>query len=1091
MSMAVVGREAPLPLSWAQQRLWFLDQLDQAAGAAYHMPAALHMHGELDHAVLQASLDRIVSRHESLRTRIVDIRGEPAQTFASTDMGFTLRYQDLSDQDPAARSVTVARVCSEEASERFDLSSGPLIRGRLLRLASNEHVLLLTKHHIVSDGWSVGVLVRELSALYTAFCRGHADPLQPLPIQYADYAVWQRQYLHGEQLQRQIEFWRAHLAGAPALLALPSDRPRPPVQSYAGACQPVIVPATLVSAIDALANRHGVTPFMVLFTGWSMLLSRLSGQRDVVVGTPVANRLRHEVEPLIGLFVNTLAIRSDIDSSCTVAQMLSTTRSVVLDAFEHQELPFEQVVDAVQPARSLGHSPLFQTMLTFDNTPHGDVLELPGLTLTRMPSAQDSTRYDLSLSLRRDGDAMVGEIEYATDLYNATTIDRYFGYFQIMLEAMCTDDRQRVGELPLMSNRQRACVVNDFNAATSAIPEEQRLHRLFEASVERDPQALALIDGEYTLSYAELNVRANRLAHRLLELGVKPDDCIALCVERSAAMIVGMLGILKAGGAYVPLDPGYPIERLLYMLNDSRPSVLAMTGATEITTALHAAAETQALAVVDIDELSRTVVADAANECNPDAGDIGIRAHHLAHVIYTSGSTGQPKGVMVEHGNVAHLIANHIVNCRLAPGDRMLQFASYSFDSSVVEIFPTLAAGATLVLRPAHLLAPDENFVEFISENAVNIVDLPTAFFHLWAKEASAGRALPHPGLRLIVVGGEALEDRHLATWLSTVAVRDCVVLNTYGPTEAAVYAAAIRHDSPLTADTSMGSIGRPVANTRVYLLDPMGAPVPQGVIGEICIAGPQVARGYLGRHELTAERFSIDPFQGDGIDRLYKTGDLGRWRMDGSIEFIGRKDFQVKIRGFRIELGEIEAHLAACIGVQDAVVLAREDQPGEKRLVAYVVMASEVELSTSSLRDALAINLAEFMIPSAFIAMPAFPLTPNGKIDRKALPAPNANTCPLREYVAPIGEYEERMAQIWMELLGMERIGRDDRFFEVGGNSLVITRLGFAVKEAFGVTANVGQLYGLHSLRDMAAFCQDQCERRTAIAESTVVFDL
>ncbi len=1086
-----VGRDRPLPLSWAQQRLWFLDQLDQAAGAAYHMPAALHLSGDLNRAALLAALDRIVARHESLRTRILDVRGEPAQTFAPADVGFALVEQDLSGLDPAARAVAVARIGAEEAAERFHLSTGPLIRGRLLRLADDGHVLLVTQHHIVSDGWSVGVLVREMTALYDAFATGQPDPLPPLSAQYADYAVWQRDRLRGDALERQLAFWREHLLDAPALLELPADRPRPALQSYAGACHAAVVPPELACALDALAQRHGATLFMVLLAGWSTLLSKLSGQDDIVVGTPVANRLHHDVEPIIGLFVNTLALRTRIASADTVSALLGAVRDTVLDAFEHQALPFEQVVDAVQPVRSLGHSPLCQTLMTLDNTPHGDVLRLHGLTVERMPSVQDSTRYDLSLSLRREHDGLVGEIEYATDLFDPATIARWFGHFLVLLEAMTADDAARIGTLPLMLPEERARVVEGFNAVVAPLPAERRVHRLFEDAVARDPQALALLDGDLALSYGALNANANRIAHRLLALGVSPDDRVALCVERGAAMVAGMLGILKAGGAYVPLDPAYPAERLAYMLRDSRPKALVTALGADATAGVRSAAQMQAIPLValDDDKVADAVAADA--DINPDADAMGLGAHHLAQLIYTSGSTGQPKGVMIEHDNVAHLIANHVANCGLAPGQRMLQFASYSFDSSVVEIFPALAAGATLVLRPAHLVSPDPAFSDMLDRHGVTIVDLPTAFFHVWAQEVAAGRAPPPPAaLRMVVVGGEALEARHLAAWLSAPGARDLAVLNTYGPTEAAVYATAVRFDAANPPDGATPSIGAPVTNSRVYLLDAAGAPVPPGVAGELCIAGPQVARGYFDRPELSAERFCRDPFR-PGDERMYRTGDLGRWRTDGRIEFIGRNDFQVKIRGFRIELGEIEAALARCAGVRDAVVLAREHPSGVRRLVAYVVMAPGVEPSPAALRDALAGELADFMLPSAFVVLDALPLTPNGKIDRRALPAPDANQDPLRAHTPPEGEYETRLAEIWCELLGLERVGRDDRFFEVGGNSLVITRLGFAVKEAFGVTANVSDLYGLHSFRDMAAFIQAQCERRVATTQTIIEFDL
>ncbi|GAB3356920.1 amino acid adenylation domain-containing protein [Lysobacter tyrosinilyticus] len=1076
--LAARDRDGPLELSFAQRRLWFLDQLDHAAGAAYHMPAAMHIQGALDRQALRATLDRIVARHEVLRTCFVSERGEPVQVVAP-HAEFHLSEHDLRGLEPGARAIAIAELSATEAAAPFDLATGPLIRGRLLQLDADDHILLITKHHIISDGWSVGVLLREFSALYAAFSQQQDDPLPPLAVQYADYAGWQRERLQGDFAQTQIEFWRSHLTGAPALLELPTDRPRPPVQSYSGACLPVEIPGELVRELRALSQRHQTTLFMTLLAGWSVTLARLSGQDEVVVGTPVANRLRPEIESLIGLFVNTLAIRTHVPADQTVRELLAKTRATVLEAFDHQELPFEQVVDAVQPTRSLGHSPLCQTLLTLDNTPNSDALALPGLAMSPLPVPQDSTRYDIALSLRDTGNTLGGELEYATDLFDQATVERYFGHFLTMLEGMVANEACRLGELALMTGEQREEVLSGFNPPASGELPEQLVHRRFEQQVATRPYAVAVIAEDESATYAELNCRANQIAHRLLELGVKPEDRVAISVERGIGLIAAALGVLKAGAAYVPLDPSYPPERLAYMLSDSRPAALVTTtGSNLLGTAAH-----KLPPVVLLQDVELLTQPDG----NPEPQAIGLRPDHLAQVIYTSGSTGMPKGVMVEHANIAQLVENHIAQCGLEPGDRMLQFASFSFDSSVVEIFPTLAAGATLVLRPVQLVAPDQAFAEFITAHRITIADLPTAFLHLWAQEVSEGRSLPGDSLRLVVVGGEALERRHLATWLETPRGRSIPVLNTYGPTEAAVYATAALFDDANRLGPGELSIGRPVPNSRVYLLDKAGQPVPPGITGEICIAGAQVARGYFMRPDLTAERFASDPFHVPA-SRIYRTGDLGRWRLDGTIEYQGRNDFQVKIRGFRIELGEIEARLADCDGVKEAVVLARADAMGEKRLVAYVVPHPGVEISAPVLRDALAETLTDFMIPGAFVSLPAMPLTPNGKIDRKALPEPDMSALSLREYVAPVGEYEERMARVWQELLGLERVGRNDHFFEVGGNSLAITRLSFAVKEHFGVVANVSQLYGRPSLREMAAFLEEQAER--SAAETTVVLE-
>jgi amino acid adenylation domain-containing protein len=1056
-------RNQPLPLSLAQQRLWFLDQLDKAASAAYHMGAALRLRGRLDESALQATLDRLIARHESLRTRFVAVDGVPYQQIAPADCGFALRHEDLTGWSGEEREAAVAALAAEEARAPFEMSEGPLIRGQLLKLAGDEHVLLLTLHHIVGDGWSLGIMVREVAALYTAFGRGEADPLPPLEIQYADYAQWQRGWLQGEELTRQLDFWKGHLSGAPAFLNLPLDRPRPAVQSHAGTTVPLVLPASLTADLRALSQRHGVTLFMTLLSGWGLLLSRLSGQKDVVIGTPVANRQRREVENLIGCFVNTLALRLRFDERPTVASLLAQVKEATLAAFAHQELPFEQVVEAVQPVRSLSHSPLFQTMLALNNTnTSGEgALELPGLTLARVAREQDSTQFDLSLVVAEQGERLEASLGYTTALFDRTTVEHWAAYYIRLLEAMAIDASATAETLPMLSDADRRRLLVELNATEAAYPKETLIHELFEQQAAAQPDAPAVVFEDQILSYGELNARANQLAHELIALGVQPDDRVAICAERSLELLVGLLGILKAGGAYVPLDPSYPNERLQYMLQDAAPK--AVLTQQELQPRLSAAVPALLLNSEEVREKLSTRPVH-----NPEARALGLTARNLAYVIYTSGSTGAPKGVMVEHGSVTNMATAHAALCGLTAGDRVLQFASFGFDSSVAEIFPAWSAGAAVVLRQADLDL--DRFASFLDRNRVSVVDLPTALWQQWSQHLSGATAAACESLRLAIVSGETMESRDVQRWFSHPGSNRIALLNNYGPTEATVNATAYAVEPSLLSDGQAIPIGRPIANARIYILDGRGEPVPFGVEGEIHIGGDGVARGYLNRPELTAERFVRDPFRAEPGARMYKTGDLGRWLADGNIEFRGRNDFQVKIRGFRIELGEIEAKLCECAGVREAVVIAREDVPGDKRLVAYLVAGEGAAVDPAELRTALSTQLPEYMLPSAFVALEALPVTANGKVDHKALPAPDATALVAREYEAPQGEIESTLAAIWQDLLKVPQVGRHDHFFELGGHSLLAVQLVSRIRTALNVELPLRALFAGPSLSAVAA---------------------
>jgi amino acid adenylation domain-containing protein len=1059
----VADRTQPLPLSLAQQRLWFLHQLDRAASVAYHMPAALRLLGKLDVAAVQATLDRLIARHESQRTYFVDREGVPYQQMAPADCGFALRHEDLSALPAEERDAAVAALTTEEANAPFDLAHGPLIRARLLRLAGQEHVLLITQHHIVSDGWSLSVLVREVGALYTAFCRGEGDPLPPLEIQYADYAQWQRQRLQGEELARQLEFWKSHLTGAPALLSLPLDRPRPAVQSHAGDSVPLTLSAELTARLRALSQRHGATMFVTLLSAWGVLLSRLSGQNEVVIGTPVANRQRREVEDLIGFFVNTLALRlrmgEEDGGQPSVSSLIEQMKETTLAAFAHQDLPFEQVVETVQPQRSLSYNPITQASFTWHNQPPVGELALPDLNLVVMESGYEGTQADLSLHLIDGDGVLTGRCVYATTLFDRQTIERWAGYFVRLLEAMVAEPSATVDTLPLLADSERRQLLHGFNATEKAYPQDKLLHELFEEQAAARPDALAVLFEEQSLTYGELNARANQLAHYLIGLGIQPDDRVAICVERGVELVVGMLGILKAGGAYLPLDPAYPVDRLQYMLQDAAPKALLTQSDLED----HLSVDDLPVVRLDVD---LPVLARRLPVHNPNAP---VRPGHLAYVIYTSGSTGLPKGVMIEHGGLANLAHAQGQLFGVEAQSRVLQFASAGFDASVSELAMTLSRGACLCLASRSDLMPGEPLQTTLRERAITHVTLPAAAV------ATFGEA-ELPALQTLIVAGDVCPPAVAQRWHTRVRF-----FNAYGPTETTVCATA------QTCETSYENtvpIGGPIANMRVYILDERGEPVPVGVEGEIHIAGVGVARGYLNRPELTAERFVRDPFPSTSLragsaipdTRMYKTGDRGRWLPDGTIEYLGRGDFQVKIRGFRIELGEIEATLARCAGVREAAVVAREDAPGDKRLVAYLVAEDGVTLHVAELRAELLAQLPEYMVPAAFVVLEALPLTTNGKLDRKALPAPDMTALVAREYEAPQGEIEETLASIWRELLRLDptgrngiRVGRHDEFFELGGHSLLAVQLISRIRAALGVDIALRDLFARPSLEAVA----------------------
>jgi amino acid adenylation domain-containing protein len=1051
-----VDRGGGLPASFAQRRLWFLEQLG-GLGSAYHMPSRPRLSGALDREALRRALDTLVARHESLRTTFVAVNGEPEQRIAPAETSrFSLVEHDL--REHPERHLELRRLAAAEANERFDLEHGPLIRGRLVRVADEEQVLLLTMHHIVSDAWSMDVLTRELTALYAAYRAGEPNPLSPLTVQYADYAAWQRQWVDGEVLAGQAAYWRETLAGAPDVLALPTDRPRPARADYAGESIPITLDPELTKSLKALSRRHETTLFHVVLAAWAAVLSRLSGQDDVVIGTPTANRNREEIEGLIGFFVNTLALRLDLSGSPSVAEVLGRVKERALGAQQHQDIPFEQVVELVRPARSLAHSPLFQVMFAWQNAPDGGGLELEGLELGRVGSASPgasqrgasdvTAKFDVSLGLRESGGRIVGSLTYATALFGRATVARHVGYLTRVLAQMAADDGRRVEELDLLPEAERAQVVEEWARTAAQHPADNCIHALFEAQVERTPDAVAVVFEGEQLTYAELNARANRLAHHLRGRGVGPEVAVGVCLEWRPELVAALLATLKAGGVYVPLDPALPAERLAYMAEDA--------GVRALVTRAALAERVPSGAIVLVD-------ADAEQVCAEGEDDpvvAGLCPADLAYVIYTSGSTGRPKGVAVEHGPAAAHLAATLRSLGITSEDRVLQFASASFDVSLEQVFFPLLAGATLVLRGPELWSTTE-FGARVRSLGITVANLPPAY---WQEVAAGPGGGDLAGVRLLLVGGDALPAA--AAWAGSTTR----LVNCYGPTEAVVTATAFevgerRSGSPIVP------IGRPLPGRAAYVLDAFGAPVPQGVVGELCLGGALLARGYLGRPDVTAERFVPDPFSGAG-GRLYRTGDRVRWNAEGQLEFLGRADFQVKVRGFRVELGEIEARLAEHVGVRDVVVVAREEVPGDRRLVAYYVGEDAVEAEV--LRVHLSERLPQYMVPAAYVRLEAFPLTPNGKVDRRALPAPEGDAYATRAYEAPHGEIEAALAGIWSELLGAERVGRWDHFFELGGHSLLAVQVTSRVRQVLGMEAALGEVFLHPVLADFARGLED-----------------
>ncbi|WP_198299704.1 non-ribosomal peptide synthetase [Tumebacillus avium] len=1041
------------PLSYAQQRLWFLDQF-MPGNPAYNISTAVRLHGTLHRDALLQALREIAARHETLVTSFREVDGAPMQVI-DPSVTLDLPSIDLSVYGADEQGAQVAARIAEQAQEPFDLRSAPLLRLSLLKLSAAEHVLLLTMHHIISDGWSMNVLIHELSLLYNSAISGEAAVLPELAIQYADFGDWQREYLDSGVLTEQLGYWREKLSGKLPVLQLPTDRKRPLVQSHRGAMETFLVPAELADQLRALSQREGVSLFMTLLAAYKTLLFRYTGQTDQLVGTPIAGRTREEIEPLIGFFVNTLVMRTELSGSTSFRELLQAVKDTAFEAYAHQDVPFEKLVEELAPERNLSHTPLFQVMFNLQNA-SVEGLSLSGLTLEAIDADTGTASFDLTLGMTEGKAGITGRFEYSTDLFDRATITRMVTHFLTLLEAAAGSPDTELGALPLLTAEERTLVVETYNSKRIEVPVELCMHQLFERQAERTPDAVAVEYLDEKLTYAELNARANRLAHYLQEQGIGPEKLVGLCINRSLELVVGLLGIQKAGGAFLPLDPEYPPERLRYLLEDAGVKVL-LTESQLLPQLPEHSAHT-----VCFDTDAEQINAYSAQNCKS-----GVRPDNLAYVIYTSGSTGAPKGAMLEHRNGVSHHFGVIDRYNVKASDRVVQFTSISFDVTVEEIFPTLAAGATVVLRPNKKLMASDEFLAWLTEQQITKFNPPTAYMHAFLQDLAEQKLTLPPTLRLLIAGGERAMPSMVRAWRE-VSTGHNNLYNGYGPTETTVTATVYNEELP---DDDI-PIGRPVANTQSYVLDDRLQPVPIGVPGELYIGGDNVGRGYLGRPELTAERYLPNPFRPG--ERIYKTGDIVRFRADGNLLFLGRSDGQVKIRGYRIELGEVENVLCEVPGVREGVVIDREDSPGQKYLAAYVTL-SDADLTASDLRKGLAERLPDYMIPSVFVVLDALPMTPNGKVNRQALPMPDSGRPELgTAYIAPKTELEVALADIWQEVLGVSRVGVHDNFFELGGGSLLILQVHRKLKERLGLETSVVQLFQYPTVGALAKFLGD-----------------
>src|SRR5882724_3824140 len=1047
-------------VSFAQQRLWFLDQLEENR-ALYNVPRAVRLSGALDIEALQRTLNELVSRHEPFRTYFASVDGTLRQIITEK-MEISLAQTDLDHLPPEEREEHAKQTIREEAARPFELAHGPMIRASLLRLAEQEHILLLSTHHIVSDAWSAGILFRELETLYNAFASGQPSPLAPLAIQYADYAEWQRKWLQGDVLERQLSYWKSKLHGVTGILELPTDRPRSAAQTSRGAYKYQILSKALSSRLAELSKREGITLFMTLLAAFQTLLWRYSNQDDIVVGSPIAGRSRVEIEGLIGFFINTLVLRTNFSGNPTFRALLDQVKETAVGAYAHQDLPFEKLVEELQPERDLRRNPLFQVMFQFQNTAPSK-MNLNGLSTSKLEAPTESAKFDLMLLTREQDAGLMCLLEYNTGLFDGETIERILGHYATLLESIVAHPDSRVADLPLLTNAQRRQVLIEWNTTQAEFPNQETIHQLFQEQATRAPHDPAVVFGRELLTFGELNARANQLAQHLRRRGVGPEVRVAICVERSVEMLLGLLGILKAGGAYVPLEPAYPAERLAFILADSQAHLLLTQQA--LGNSLPFGGVKTIYLDSDWPEIARE-----SSEAPTDAAS----AENSAHVIYTSGSTGQPKGVVSSHRASINRFTWMWRAYPFVEGEVCCQKTALSFVDSIWEVFGPLLQGVPLVIFTDEVVKDPQLFVSALAANKVTrLVLVPSLLRVMLETGAELAQKLCH--LRYCVCSGETLPVELARNFREQIP--QATLINLYGSSEIA--ADVTCYEVGDTDGLSTIPLGRPIANTDVYILDSNFQPVPQGVLGEICVGGEGLARGYLDRASLTAEKFVAHPFSRYSGARLFRTGDIGRYLPDGNIEYRGRRDHQVKVRGFRIELGEIEAYLASHQQVHRAAVIACEDERGDKQLVAYVFPAGEAP-ANNELRAYLRRKLPHYMIPAAFVLLEVWPLTASGKVNRLALPQPSrAELAREGDFVAPRTPTEDIIADVWADVLNVSNIGVNDDFFGLGGHSLLLARIASRIRESFKVELPLRAVFEAPTIAALAETVETA--RRTA----------
>jgi amino acid adenylation domain-containing protein len=1055
-----------LPTSFAQQRLWFLDRLEPGT-SAYNICDVIPFDGPLEVEALQKTINEIVRRHESLRTTFGAVDGAPVQIIAP-NFETALPLIDLSPLGPVEGDAEAQRLILEECQRKFDLSRGPLFCTTLLRMNEEEHLLMLNMHHIISDAWSLDLFKRELRVIYEAFQSGASSPLPDLPLQYADFAVWQRDWMRGATLDKQLGYWKGQLTGAPTVLELPSDHPRPPVQRYQGRRQMITLRGKLVADLRALGNAERATLFMTTLAAFSVFLSRYTEQEDIVVGTPIANRNRAELEQMIGFFVNTLVLRINLSGDPTFSELLARVKEVALGAYAHQDLPFEALVSELQPERDMSRNPLFQVTFQLTNNASADAES----TLEDEADDEDSSaqpessakvdgvaaKFDLLFNVCDNGPELNIQADYNTDLFDDASVARMLDHYRMLLKGAVENPQRRLSLMPLLSAEEKHQILRDWNATGSDYPAQACLHELVEAVVEQSPESIAVSYGDKRLSYRELNDRANGVAARLRELGVGPEVPVGLCTDRSLELVVGELAILKSGGVYVPLDSDYPSERLAFMLSDVGAQVLL----------------TQQHLLDALPEFSGEVIClDAATPVSGQQSlnvKAKVTADNLAYVIYTSGSTGKPKGVGVTHRAVTRLVCNTNY-ISLSAKDRVAQASNTSFDAATFEVWGALLHGAQLIGIGREAVLSPQLLAAQIRESGISAMFLSTALFNHVAAEAPDAFS----SVDTVMIGGEEANVSRVREVIVAGAPRR--FLNVYGPTEGTTFTSWLEIKG-LPAETDRIPIGTPLANTQMYILDRQFQPVPVGVAGELYIGGGGLARGYVGAPELTAQRFVPDGVGGSVGGRLYRTGDMARYQPSGAIEFLGRRDGQIKVRGFRVEVGEIEAALRAQADIRDAVVIARPDDAGRQTLAAYVVAANGNGdgSSVSKWREQLKSRLPDYMVPAAFVLLDELPLNANGKVDKHALPAPeNVETANDSLPAPPRTPVEERLTQIFMAVLGQKSVSIHDNFFDIGGHSLLATQVVSRIRQALQVEVSLLSLFAKPTVSDLAVVVEEQ----------------